>query len=174
MEVFNAVRTMLAVRDYQDRPVAGEIIQKIVEAGRLTASSTNRQDWDFIVVSEEDRLRRIGELSSNGPYIAGAALAIAVLVGNYGSAPADGGRAIQDMMLTAWGEGIGSNWVGRVNTDEIRSYLNVPDDRVILSIVPFGYPSRQLGKGIKDRKPLGDIAHLNQYGQAFNLSGLSE
>ncbi|MCA1731478.1 MAG: nitroreductase family protein, partial [Actinobacteria bacterium] len=48
MDVFEAVRTLLAVRSYQDTPVAEEIIRRIVEAGRLTASSMNRQPWHFI------------------------------------------------------------------------------------------------------------------------------
>ncbi|MGA9533252.1 MAG: nitroreductase family protein, partial [Anaerolineales bacterium] len=126
MEVFEAVRTLLAVRDYEDESVPNDIIRQVVEAGRLTASSTNKQEWDFVLIQDRDRLRKLGELASSGAYIAQAAFAIALLTGDYNSAPIDAGRAAQDMMLTAWAHGIGSNWVGNVGTEEIRTFLNVP------------------------------------------------
>ena len=60
MEVFEAVRTVLAVRSYQDRPIPPDLVRRIVEAGRLTASSMNGQPWHFIVVENRDTLRRLG------------------------------------------------------------------------------------------------------------------
>ena len=50
MEVFESVRTVLAVRSYQDKPLPPDVVTRIVEAGRLTASSMNGQPWHFIVV----------------------------------------------------------------------------------------------------------------------------
>jgi nitroreductase len=43
MSVYDTIRTMLAVREYDDRPIPEEIVQRIVEAGRLTGSSMNGQ-----------------------------------------------------------------------------------------------------------------------------------
>jgi len=60
MDVFEAVRTILAVRRYQDRPVPEDVLGRIVEAGRLTASSMNMQPWHFIVVQDRDMLRQLG------------------------------------------------------------------------------------------------------------------
>lgn len=167
MNVFEAVRTLLAVRSYQEREVPEEIIRQVLEAARLTASSTNKQEWDFILVRDRDRLQELGRLASSGGYIAGAAFAIALLVGEYRSAPIDAGRAAQDMMLTAWSHGVGSNWVGNVGTEEIRTFLKVPADRVVQTILPFGYPKEDLGEGIKDRKPLAEVAHAERYGQPY-------
>jgi nitroreductase len=90
-----------------------------------------------------------------------------VVVPEGGTGPIDGARAVQDMMLAAWAEGVGSNWVGGVNTEPIRTLLNIPADRMILTIVPFGYPAKTLGAGVKDRKPLAEIAHAEQYGQPY-------
>jgi nitroreductase len=110
----------------------------------------------------------LGILARSGSYLNGAPLAIAVVVPAAGDTSLiDGARAIQDMMLVAWGEGIGSNWIGNVNTVEIRELLAVPRERQVLAIVPFGYPDRQLGKGKKKRKSLADVAHLEQYGRAY-------
>ncbi len=70
MEVFEAVRTLLAVRNYQDKSVPPEVVRRIIEAGRLTGSGMNRQRWHFIVVESRDTLRQLGALAKTGPYIA--------------------------------------------------------------------------------------------------------
>lgn len=167
MNAFQAVQTMLAIREYQDKTIPGEIVTRILEAGRLTASAMNRQHWDFVVVQDKERLARLGELAQYGSYIAQAALAIALVMPDSEYGYIDGARAGQDMMLTAWDQGIGSNWVGNVNTDEIKELLNVPADRMVLTIIPFGYPAREVGQGNKKRKPLSEVAHAEQYGQPY-------
>ena len=167
MEAFDAIRTLLAVREYQDRPIPDDVVARILEAARLTASASNRQHWDFVVVRDKETLRAIGERASSGRYIATAPLAIAVLAPESPIGYIDGARAAQDMMLAAWDAGVGSVWVGNVNTPELRSLLNVPDNRMILTIIPFGYPVKKLGAGRKARKPLSEIAHLERYGQPY-------
>jgi len=57
MEVSEAVRTMLAVREFQDKAVPPESVRRIVEAGRLSGGSMNRQPWHFIVVRESLRFK---------------------------------------------------------------------------------------------------------------------
>ncbi len=76
MDVFEANRTMLAVRRYQDRPIAEEVVRRIVEAGRLTGSSRNLQPWHFVVVQDRERLQALASRCPTGPFVAGAALAI--------------------------------------------------------------------------------------------------
>jgi nitroreductase len=169
MEVFEAIRTLLAVREYQERPLPDEVVQRIVEAARLTASSRNRQEWDFVVVRERATLRQIGAAATTGRYIADAPLAVAVVVPEGTIGAIDGARAVQDMMLAAWEEGVGSVWVGNVNTPEIRQLLSVPAGRVILTVVPFGYPRAKLGAGKKNRKRLDEIVHAEQFGRRFEV-----
>ncbi len=167
MDIFQAIKTMLAVRDYEDKPVPDEVVKRILEAGRLTGSSRNTQQWDFVVVRDRQKLEKLGELAVTGRYTAKAAFAIAVVVPDSAVGYVDGSRATQDMMLAAWGEGIGSNWVGNANTQAIKKLLGVPVERMILNIIPFGYPAREVGQGIKDRKPLSEIAHAETFGQPF-------
>ena len=168
MEVFEAVRTVLAVREYQDKPVPAEIVQRIVEAGRLTGSSMNRQPWHFIVVQDRNTLRQLGALAKTGPYTGQAALAIVVVIQRTPFSVSDGSRAIQSMMLTAWSEGVGSNWVGFMGMTEVKPLLGIPDNLDMLAIIPFGYPARPVGKGKKNRKPLSEVAHLERFGQPFH------
>ena len=79
----------------------------------------------------------------------------------------DASRSIQSMILTAWSQGIGSNWVGFNNLKHINPVLGIPEGIDILAIVPFGYPAKAIGKGQKKRKPLGEIAYRERWGQPF-------
>ena len=169
MDVFHAVRTILAVRSYQDKPVPEEVVHRIVEAGHLTASSVNLQPWHFIVVQDRNTLQQLGSLARTGPYIAQAPLAIVVTIekeSKYGVS--DASRAIQDMMLTAWQDGVGSNWVGFSGLDNVKELLGIPAELDVLAIIPFGYPAQSVGRGKKKRKPLAEIASRERYGQPFS------
>ncbi len=167
MSVYDTIRTMLAVREYDGRPIPEEIVQRIVEAGRLTGSSMNGQPWHFVVVQDPETLRRIGELSAHGPYIAQAPLAIAIVLDASPYGVSDASRAVQDMLLTAWEEGIGGNWVGFGGMEDIKDLLGIPADRQLLAILPFGYPARAVGQGKKRRKPLAEVAYGERWGTPF-------
>ena len=167
MEAFEAVRTLLAVRRYLDRAVPEAVIRKIVEAGRLTGSAMNLQPWHFVVVQDRETLRRLGSLARSGPYVAQAPLAIVVAVEKSSYAVSDASRAIHSMLLVAWSEGVGSNWVGFNNLDKVNALLEIPAGLDVLAILPFGYPAGKIGRGKKNRKPLGAVAHRERYGQPF-------
>ncbi len=167
MEVFEAVRTLLAVRSYQNIPVPAESIRRIVEAGRLTASGMNAQPWHFIVVENPETLRALAQHARTGPYITQAPLAIVVAIAQTPLAVSDASRAIQSMLLTGWAEGLGSNWVGFSKLDPIKDLLGIPAELDVLAILPFGYPAGELGKGKKQRKPLGEVASRERFGQPY-------
>ena len=80
MEVFEAVRTILAVREYQDKPIPADTMRRIVEAAHLSASSMNRQPWHFIAVDDGETLRQLGSVAQTGPYIAQAPFAVVVCI----------------------------------------------------------------------------------------------
>jgi nitroreductase len=169
MDVFDAARTVLAVREYRDDPVPEDVVRRIVEAGRLTGSSQNGQPWHFVVVTDRETLRRVTGEVPHGRYGADAALAIAVAVerrSRFGLS--DASRAIQSMILTAWDEGVGSNWTGFSGMEEVRSILAIPEEYDVVAVVPFGYPIRKLGKGRKRRKPIAQVASRERFGQPFS------
>ena len=126
METYDAVKTVLAVREFQSITLPEESVQRIVESARLTGSSMNAQPWHFIVVQRKDLLKELGDLVSSGPYIADAAMAVVVATEKtsvYGVS--DASRAIQSMILTAWSEGIGSNWAGWVGMEDVGTLLDL-------------------------------------------------
>jgi nitroreductase len=167
METFDAIRTVLAVRRFKDTPIPEPIARQIVEAGRLTASGGNSQPWHFIVVRDKETLRRLGQLARTGPYIAQAPLAIVVAMDRSPLADSNGSRAIQDMILAAWSQGVGSNWVGFNNLPDVNPLLGIPEEVSVLAILPFGYPAEAIGKGQKQRKPLGEVAYDERWGEPF-------
>lgn len=167
MEVFDAVKTVLAVRQFQPKPVPDAVVHRIVEAGHLSGSSMNRQPWHFIVVQDPALLQQLGGLARTGPYIAEAPLGVVIVIDQTHSAMSDASRAIQSMVLTAWAEGVGSNWVGFGGLDAVKPVLGIPGDKEVLAILPFGYPVRAIGQGKKKRKPLAEVASKERYGQPF-------
>lgn len=169
MDAFEAARTVLAVREYRHDPIPEDVVRRIVEAGRLTGSSQNGQPWHFVVVTDRDTLRQVTDAVPYGRYGADAALAIAVAVerrSRFGLS--DASRAIQSMILTAWTEGVGSNWTGFTGMEQVRSILGIPDEYDVVAVVPFGYPARRLGRGRKNRKPVVEVASREHFGQPFS------
>lgn len=168
MEVFDAIRTVLAVRAFEDKPVPDELVDRILESGRLTASAMNKQPWHFILVKDRDRITQIGGALRSGRYVSSASFAVAVAVERTQWAVSDGSRAIQDMVLTAWSEGVGSNWVGFSGMlDEVGKMLKVPGDLQLLAVIPFGYPAKQVGKGNKQRRPSAEVVSLEEFGTPY-------
>jgi nitroreductase len=169
MEVIDAVRTVLAVRAFQDKPVPADLIRRIVDAAHLTASSRNGQPWHFIVIQDREKLKRIAPLAKTGPYIEQAPVAIGVAYEKdsiYGVS--DTSRAIQSMVLTAWSEGVGSNWVGFDGTlGDVNAELGLPANLQLVGVLPFGYPVKKLGKGKKNRKPFVEVVHSERFGTPF-------
>jgi nitroreductase len=167
MDVFDAIRTLLAVRSYQERPVPEDVVRRILEAGRLTASAMNKQPWHFVVVQDRETLRQLGAAAKTGPYIAQAPLAVVVVVDPTRYSVSDASRAIQDMLLAAWGEGVGGNWVS--GNEAVKALLGIPEELEVAAILPFGYPAEQIGQGRKNRKPLAEIAHRERWGTPYTI-----
>ena len=167
MEVFEAIRTVLATRSYQPKPLPAESVGRILQAAHLTASSMNKQPWYFILVDERTDLQQLGCLARTGPYVAEAGAAVAVAIENTRYAVSDASRAIQSMILTAWSDGIASNWVGFFGLEKVEELLEIPDDLRLLAVVAFGYDNRTKVVGRKKRKPFSEVVYHGRFGQPF-------
>ena len=165
-DVYEAVRTVLAVREYQEREIPDEVLHRIVEAGRLTASAANRQPWHFVVVRERERIRKLGSLVRTGGHTANAAAAVIVASEKSSYAMSDASRAIQSMILVAWGDGVGSNWTGFGGLEGVRIEFGIPDIYDVLAVMPLGYPKRKV-IGRKKRKPFDDVVSDERFGTPF-------
>ena len=164
MQVFECVRTRRAVREYKAKPVPDDVILRIVEAGRLAPSSKNSQPWHYIIVKDRANLVKLSTLTPTGSHIAHAAMAIAVVTDPaYKLHAVDGGRAVQNMVLVAWEDGVGSCWVSNFS-EEAKDLLKIPRHLNLLTIVSFGYPVESTTRRKKIRKQLTEVASLEAYG----------
>jgi len=166
-EAFEAISTVMAVREFDGKPIPDDVIHRIAEAGRLTASASNQQPWHFVFVREREGLRKLGSLVRTGPYTANAAAAVIVAYlkekGDFGIS--DASRAVQSMMIAAWADGVGSNWTGFAGRlDDVRAEFGFSDEYDVLAVIPFGYPKRRI-VGRKKRKPLAEVASSEVFGR---------
>ena len=119
------------------------------------------------MVTEKPAIEEIGRLVTTGPYIAQAPAAIVAAIEQTRFAFSDVSRAIQSMLLTAWSEGVGSNWAGGPGMEQLKPLLGIPEELDVVAVVPLGYPAQPAGAGRKNRKPLGEVAHRERFAQPF-------
>ena len=168
MDVYRCIRSRRTVRDYKPDQIPQELVRKILQAGRWAPSSSNTQKWHFIVVQNLDTLAALGKIATHGPFIGQAPLAIAVVMDDAPRPQLDAGRALQQMELMAWSEGVGMCFVGVREADQqkaIKDLLNIPEGMELITLLPFGYRAEgATGQGTP-RKAIDEIAHWERFGE---------
>jgi len=141
VDVYLAIVSKREVRAYADRPLPDDALRRVLEAGRLAGSSRNRQARRFVVL-RDDALARAAEAVWSPGNVSGAALAVAIVIRGKGPTGFDAGRAAQNMMLAAWGEGIGSCPNGIADPEALAAVLGHAGDEQVATVLSFGYPAR--------------------------------
>ncbi|MCH8309007.1 MAG: nitroreductase family protein [Chloroflexi bacterium] len=172
MEVYDAVRTRLTVRQYKPDPVPDEVVMKLLRAGQWAPSSRNLQPWHFIVIRDRDTLREIGSIATSGQFISDAPMAIAIAMEGDADRPElDAGRTLQQIELVAWEEGLGTCFIGlkvEEQNRKVKDILGIPDDLVLVTVLPFGYrPDGLRGGRRRARKALSEMAHDGKFGRPY-------
>ena len=172
MSVYDIVRSRLTVREFTEDPVPDEVVEKLLRAAQWAPSSRNLQPWHFVVIRDGDTLRKIADIASSGRFIADAPMAIAIAMDNADRPDLDTGRALQQMELVGWEEGLGTCFVGlrvAAQNRRVKELLGIPDDMELVTVLPFGYraDNRRGNMGRKNRKSLSDIAHSEKFGQPY-------
>jgi nitroreductase len=159
----DAYRAVVAKRDqraFLPTPLAEEALARILQAGRMTGSSKNREPNRFVVVRDAERRAALGRLSRVGRWLADAA-AIVVLVQTEEHA-FDAGRCAQNMMIAAWNDGIGS-CPAHLPEAELAKFLGIPTTLAINRVIGFGYvdPGRAAPPPsvARRRLPLAELTH---------------
>lgn len=170
LNVFDCIKTRRTVRNFKPDPIPEDIVYRIMEAARWSPSSSNSQPWHFVVISDDNILKSLGGIATQGPFIANAPLAIAVVMENAFRPGLDAGRAIQQMELMAWSEGLGTCFVGFREVEQqekVKELLGIPSELELITVLPFGYREEgQRGRGTP-RKPMQEIAHRNRFGETY-------
>ncbi len=172
MDTFDCIATKVELREFaKDKTVKAEAKAKILEAARLTGSSRNTQHWRFVVVENDENLKRLASDSTTGPWAAGADFAVLILTDPKIPGHAiDAGIALQDMQLAAWNLGIGSGIFTGVREDKLRKDFAIPQNLEVTAIACFGYPLGNVTGKKKNRKPLTEIAFGEKYGNELKLN----
>jgi nitroreductase len=173
MGVFEAIRIRKSVRAYDSSPIPNEILLRILEAGRLAPSAGNIQPWHFIVVSDVEKRRRFAQ-ARYARFLAESPVVI-VGCGDQRASPqwymVDVAIALENMVLAATSEGLGSCWVGSFNENEIKEILKIPEKFRVVALLAIGYSrrkfdlSRKLLHLIRRRKKLEKIASFEEFGK---------
>jgi nitroreductase len=142
MELGLAIASRREVRDYADRPIPEEAQLQILDAGRLSGSAQNAQPWRFVLVEDAERRERLAELVFAPGNVRGAQLIVAVVVSGKGPVSFDAGRCAQNMLLAAWGLGVGSAPNGMPDRAAAAEVLGLPEGEEPAIVLTFGYPAK--------------------------------
>ncbi|MGH3024271.1 MAG: nitroreductase family protein [Gaiellaceae bacterium] len=142
METRLAIASRREVRRYDPRPLPADAVERILQAGRLAGSGSNRQPWRFVIVEDEERRARLAECVFAPDNVRGAALVVAVVVSGKGPLAFDAGRAAQNMLLAAHDQGIGGSPNGMPDPDRAGEVLALEEGERPAIILTFGYPAK--------------------------------
>lgn len=167
METWDALRARRNVRAYAERPISRGDLERILEAGRRSPSSSNRQRWDFVVCTDRRQLEELSRVWQGAGHVATSAATVALVAPRAGDAATresvqyDLGQATMSMMVAAADLGIGSGHAAVADQELAQRLLGFPDDRFCAWLVALGYPSDRPLAPIEDpdRRPFDEVIH---------------
>ena len=173
METWDAIRARRNVRSYLPDPVSDGDLDRIAEAGWRAPSASNRQHWDFVIVTDRDRLQDLSTVWRGAGHIASAPAAIALIVPEPPDERTklidqyDLGQATLAMTIAATdlGLGTGHSSVGEKEQERARAILGVPAGHLVSYLLGIGYPADRPLKPIlkPDRRPFAEVVHREQW-----------
>jgi nitroreductase len=152
MDLFDVIKTRRSVRSFSDAPVSDDLIRKLLEAAMLAPSAGNQQPWHFVIVREPLRLSAVPDFHPYCKMIADASVAIVVCGDPVGKKwpdfwVQDCSAAVQNLLLAARAEGLGSVWTGVYPIEErmqgCRELFMIPPHILPFAIIPLGWPREE-------------------------------
>lgn len=175
MNVMEAIEKRRSIRVYQDAPVSKEQLTAFLEAIRLAPSWKDMQCWQVIVLSDRERIMRLGELLDHNPRREGVfetvPYFIAVVADPAQSGDEEGkayymtdvGICLENACLAATEMGLGTCWIGLFDEKPIKEFLGVPENLRLVALTPLGVPAQDPKP--RPRKALSEIVHGDRWGQ---------
>ncbi len=161
MSLLDVIFRRRSIRRYRSKPIPDSVLKNILEAGRLAPSADNVQPWHFVVVTES----KIKEKLSRGRWNRFIKDSAATIVGcGYAAnewSTVDVTIALENMVMAAEAQGIGSCWIGDFKEEELKELLGIPNDLKVIALVAFGYPAEKPNPPSK--KSLEAIVHYNRF-----------
>ncbi len=167
--VLEVIKKRQSVRSYQEKEIPENVLQQVLEAGRLAPSANNKQNWKFIIVKDEDLRKKLVPACKNQKFVGEAPVVIAgcatnpdyVMTCGEHSYSIDLAIALDHMSLEAASQGLGTCWIGAFYQDQVKEILGVPEGVCIVNLLTLGYPEELKPK--TGRKPLSEIVCYDKY-----------
>ncbi|MCK4434074.1 nitroreductase family protein [Candidatus Bathyarchaeota archaeon] len=161
MSLLDVIFSRRSIRRYTSKPVPDKVLKSVLEAGRLAPSADNAQPWHFIVVTDPEIKREL----SRGPwrsFIKDSAFTI-VGCGEKSDkwSTVDVAIALENMVLSAEAQGVGSCWIGAFGEKEVKELLGIPGNLKVVALVSFGYPAEK--PSLRNKRSLESIVHYNRF-----------
>lgn len=169
MDVFTAISNRRSIRKYLSKEVETYKIEKILEAGRLSPSAANRQEWKFVVVKDKAIKQQLmaaahGQTSvEEAPVVlVGCAVDASAIMpcGQY-TYTVDLSIAFAYMILEAQELGLGTCWLGAFDENAVKKALSIPEEVRVVAMTPLGYPAES--PYARPRKPMKEIVSYEKY-----------
>lgn len=163
MDAIEALKTRRSVREYKSDPVAREIIEEIIDCGRLAATARNDQPWEFVVVTDAAMRKKIADTTEYGKFIATAPVCVVVMCQDTKYYLEDGCAAVENILMAARAHGLGTCWVAgdkKPYAAELCRMLDAPEGMKLINTIAVGYP-----KSIPNppKRALRDVLHWEKY-----------
>ena len=161
MDALEAIRKRRSVRKYTGEPIPRKDLERIVDAGRLAASGSNQQPWDFIVITDLTMINQL-KVASQWMEKAGAIIAV-VMDPSSRWWVEDGAAAVENMLIASTALGYGSCWLEGYTLpreEEFKALLGIPKEKRLLTLVPVGVPVEW---PTKEKKLLVEVLHWERY-----------
>lgn len=166
MEALEVLKIRRSVREYKDKPIPKEALEKIVDAARFAPTARNEQPWEFIVVTEKETLKKMGGITDHGKFIVEAAACILVFCNDTKYYLEDGCAATENILLAATALGIASCWVAgdkKSYCRQLHELFYVPLSFKLVSIISLGYPESEKVFNIADKRSLQELIHWEKF-----------
>ncbi len=163
MDAIDALKTRRSIRQYTDKPVPKDVIEDLIDCGRLATSARNVQPWEFIVVTDAGLRAEIASHVPNGPFIAEAPVCIVVVCLDGMYYLEDGCNASQNIVVAAHAHGLGSCWVAgdkKPYSETVRSLVGAPDTHKLVSMIAIGYSNSAPNPS---KRSLKDVLHWERF-----------
>ena len=165
MDCVEEILNRRSIRKFKNEPVAEEVINTILESGRLAPTATNQQPWHFVVARNQQE-KEAFIFNGFNRFVTDSDF---IVLGLYKKSEVvieklslmDVTIALQNMVITAKVQGVGSCWMGAFDEDKLRDTLNLPDDCITVAAICFGIPNEQPKQPPK--KPMNEIVHFNKW-----------
>jgi nitroreductase len=165
MSCVDKILSRRSIRRYKKDSVPSDVRNKILEAGRQAPSADNRQPWHFVVCDEKEVLKKLSGGQWNG-FIKDSSFAVVGVSLPFDDTSREWGVidttiALQNMVLAAEVQGIGSCWIGDFVEDGVKGLLGIPSQAKVVAIIPFGLPDERPGP--KSKRLMNEILHVNKW-----------